>query len=137
MVWEKVAAIDGQSMIIKFIEATNGTNWGKFLLIRFGEAEWKMQGQFSEGRPLLHTLGWSPDHLWVLDLQTGEGAFFRPGGFAAADLEKHKIWVCPLYEPFLVWLYKQKLTDILALPDKVELPNAPAALWGYRRKGPE
>jgi len=123
-------------MLTKVIEATNGFNWGKFLLGRFEDHEWAMHGVYSEGKPMLHTLGWSRDCLWVLDLQTGEGAFFRPGGLAAADLEKHKIWVCLLYEPFLEWLYKQDLTDIMKLPASVELPNAPGGLYGYRRKGP-
>lgn len=46
--------------------------------------------------------------------------------------EKHKIWVCPLYEPFLEWLYRQDVRDLGKLPDHVTL-EAPAALWGYRR----
>ena len=60
-------------------------------------------------------------HLVVLDLQTGEGAIFMPGGLAAADLDKHGIWVCPLFEPFLAWLYKQDLSDLDALPAVVEI----------------
>lgn len=144
------------------IEVTNGANWGKFLLGRMDQ-EWKLRsGLFDvarevtddvlgEGsyddmhapsysrpgtRPLLAQLGWGRDHLWVLDLQTGEGAFFRPGGLASADLDRHKIWVCPMFEPFLSWLYQQDLGDITALPRGIELPDAPAALYGYRRSGP-
>lgn len=75
--------------------------------------------------------------MWVLDLQTGEGAFFRPGGYAAADLEKHRVWVCPLFEPFLEWLYRQDLTDLGQLPRLVELPDAEFAMRGYRRAGPD
>lgn len=95
--------------------------------------EWMMDGN----RLLLQTLGWSnyAHYFWVLDLQTGEGAYFRHGGCAVADLNKHAIWVCPLYEPFLVWLYGQK-PDLATLPESVELPQAESALYGYRRKGP-
>lgn len=145
------------------IEATNGINWGKFLLGRMDE-EWKLRsGLFDVARestddvlgegaydevagpsyarpgtaPLLRQLGWSPNHLWVLDLQTGEGAYFRPGGKASYDLNKHRIWVCPLFEPFLEWLYGQDLRELHALPTTVELADAPFAMHGYRRDGPD
>jgi hypothetical protein len=127
----------------KLIEVTQGAergfNWGKFLLGRF-DHEWMHPSAVGEDsrRPLLYQCGWTraTGHLWVLDLQTGEGAFFRPGGSAHADLEKHRIWVCPMFEPFLEWLYAQDLSDLRALPPLVELPDAPAALSGYRRPGP-
>jgi hypothetical protein len=74
----------------------------------------------------------------VFDLQTCEGTAFRPGGRAKYDLDKHKIWVCPLFEPFLEWLYKQpQHDDLTALPDTIDLPDVPFALSGYRRNGPE
>ncbi len=123
-------------MITKVIEATNGFNWGKFMLARFDEHEWAMQSHAEVGHPLLRTLGWSHDILWVLDLQTGEGALYQPGGLASMDLEKHRIWVCPLYEPFLEWVYEQDLADISTLPNLVELPKAESAIWGHRRRGP-
>ena len=88
-------------------------------------------------RPLLPSRGWTPKHMLVLDLQTGEGSIFYPGGLAVADLEKHKVWVCPLFQPFLEWLYTRNLTDIDKLPALVELPNAPGAVYGYRRSGPK
>lgn len=110
-------------------------NWGKFAVGRPDEEwDWRSAAD-SLDVPLLRLLGWGPDHLWVFDLQTGEGAFFRPAGYAAADLEKHRIWVCPLFEPFLEWLYKQDLTDLGALPRLVELPDAEFAFSGYRRSG--
>ncbi len=120
----------------KLIEVTSPSgNWGKFALLRFDQ-EWAVRSQMSEGSfGLLRNLGWTREHLWVLDLQTGEGAFFRPGGLAAADLTKHKIWCCPLYEPFLTWLYQQNLDDLGKLPDLVEL-DAPFSMSGYRRPGP-
>lgn len=125
-------------MQVKLIEATNidsgGFNWGKFMLGRF-DSEWERRSMVGDDRPLLSSIGWTRDHLWVMDLQTGEGAIFRPGGFAAADLNtKHQIWVCPLFEPFLTWLYQQDLTDLAKLPDLVQIADPNSALSGYRRK---
>jgi hypothetical protein len=124
-------------METKFIDATNGKlNWGKFMLGRFTPEEWARRSTV-DGGPMLGGRGWDRRHLLVLDLQTGEGAVFSPGGSARADLNKHKIWVCPLYEPFLTWLYKQDLADLSALPDEVSftLAEAPFAMAGYRREG--
>jgi hypothetical protein len=118
----------------KFIEATNDNqNWGKFLLISF-DSEYEYKSAISE-QSLLRQVGWNKKNIFVLDLQTGEGARFLPGGFAKADLDKHQIWVCPLYEPFLKWLYQQDLHDFENLPTLVNLPEAEFAIGGYRRKG--
>jgi hypothetical protein len=133
-------------MKTKIIEAVQSKdhpgNWGKFLLGSLDD-EWSYASRVDPDRvPLLRACGWwGPERLWVLDLQTGEGAYFGLKGFARADLEKHRIWVCPLFGPFLEWLYAQyqeagKL-DLEDLPDVVELPNAPFAFAGYRRPGPE
>lgn len=70
-----------------------------------------------------------------MDFATREGAAFSPGGFAKADLEKHRLWVCPMFEPFLEWLYKQNLVDLDKLPAKVDI-EGPKQLYGYRRPGP-
>lgn len=126
-------------MKTKIIEATNGPyNWGKFMLGRFDE-EWSRISSIapSDRYPLLRAVGLDDKHLLVLDLQTSEGAIFRPGGLAAADLEKHRIWVCPLFEPFLAWLYEQDLSDLNQLPDHIDLPDAPFMWRGHRRPGPE
>lgn len=60
-------------------------------------------------------------------------------GYAAADLDRHRVWVCPMFEPFLGWLYGHFNADTEqwydTLPAVVELPDAPAALQGYRREG--
>jgi len=56
-------------------------------------------------------------------------------GVASADLNKHQIWVCPMFEPFLNWLYKQDVSDLDQLPSLVDLGDVPTALFGYRRKG--
>lgn len=146
-----------KTKIIEAGQSAQGPNWGKFLLGRFdvewsrrsgmyeaarkvtdemcGEGTYEESNGVSRSMPLLSEIGWGRNHLWVLDLQTGEGAYFSPGGYATADLDKHKIWVCPMFEPFLAWLYKQDLTDLDALPDFVELPDAPFHMQGFRRAG--
>ena len=127
-------------METKLIEATQGIrggfNWGKFCVARF-DAEWERPAAIDDSAAsLLLRCGWGPRHVWVLDLQTGEGAFFQPPGSAHADLQSHGIWVCPMFEPFLTWLYQQDLSDLGELPDIVEIPDAPGAMAGYRRPGP-
>ncbi len=124
-------------MDLHVVEATNGFNWGKFAVSRFGPTEWAWRSSIDteSTRPLLAQRGWSRDHLWVFDLQTGEAALFRPGGNAHADLNNHRIWVCPMFEPFLAWLWRQDLDDLTKLPNLVTL-DAPAEFAGYRRPGP-
>src|SRR6266705_5234768 len=120
-------------METKIIEVTNGEqNWGKFLLMRFTATEWNMRSAVSGAGLLLWNIGWNKHQIWVLDLQTCEGAAFLPGGCARADLDKHAVWVCPLYEPFLNWLYTQDLADLSLLPNLINLPGAPFAISGYR-----
>lgn len=129
-------------MIVKFIEAHDRTkfNHGKFMVARFGAPQWSHPStviltEEKRNRSLLNFCGWNRDHILVTDLQTGEGAIFRPGGYAKADLDKHKIWVCPMFEPFLTWLYKQDLKDLSTLPILVDLGDVPVSMSGYRRTG--
>jgi hypothetical protein len=132
-------------MITKIIEVTNGNlNWGKFLLGVFDEKEWGRKVAVKDHPDpdtlLLYAIGHRSDMLWVIDLQTREGAMFKPGGVAKADLEKHQIWVCPMFEPFLEWLYKQDIVHsgvvtLDSLPDAVDLPDAQFRLYGHRRSG--
>ena len=124
----------------KLIEATNGVNWGRFLVGVMAE-EWERRPAVpgaDYGRPVLREAGWDPrgKDMLVLDLVTREGAVFSYGGYAHGDLMKHKVWVCPLFEPFLDWLYQQPWEKVAALdlPDYTEL-QAPADLQGYRRPG--
>lgn len=92
--------------------------------------------------PLLFAIGKSRRSFWLLDLQTGEGAEFYPPDEPAEsytakfDIQKHRIWVCPLYEPFLAWLYAHasQVFDF-TLPAHVDLPDAEFQLSGYRRPG--
>jgi hypothetical protein len=127
-----------------FVEATQCAaggfvNWGKFAVMRFTAEEWaRPSGVGTAEAPLLAQVGWGGEHVLVLDLQTGEGAVMRPGGYARADLEKHRVWVCPMFEPFLEWLWAEARAgrDPLDLPAVVELPEAEFAMSGYRREGP-
>lgn len=135
-------------MIAHFIEATNGNvNHGKFVLLRFGLEESGVRSALpGYEHESLWTIGgrrkFDPRYTMVVDLQTGEGAAFSlEGGSHGArlELERHRIWVCPMFEPFLAWLYDQGLEwgkgDITKLPRFVDIPAAPAALAGYRREG--
>lgn len=126
-------------MKVKIIEASQdikvGFNWGKFLVGQF-DSEWQAQSVIGHSA-VLRECGWGPDHRLVMDLQTGEGAIFRPGPGRSPyhDLQKHQIWVCVLFEDFLTWLYDQDLSDIEQLPSELNLPQAATGLVGYRRVG--
>jgi DNA-binding XRE family transcriptional regulator len=122
-------------MKTKIIEVTQphpAFNWGKFMVLQFDD-EWWHTSLVDEGARLLKTLGWGLHHVLVVDLQTGEGAFFALGGSAHHDLNDKRVRVCVLFEAFLEWLYTQEM-DLDALPGVVEL-DAPPALYGYRRSG--
>lgn len=118
-------------------------NWGKFMVGVLDEGELAYQSQVDPpARSLLDACGWDTRHrVWVFDLQTGEGCYVKLGGYAHADLEKHRVWVCPLFEPWLAWLYEQVLEHggdlgcIPGLPRLVDLPDAAFAFAGYRRPG--
>lgn len=130
-------------MISHFIEASNDANYGKFLLLRFDEREAKTRTRLPGYRNSENIFTFAghrklnPDMTFVVDLQTGEGASFDLRGSAKADLEKHKIWVCPMYEFFLSWLYQQnahsEIKDITRLPRYVQLNTDYFAFAGYRR----
>ncbi len=130
-------------METKFIEAMHkdGTgNWGKFAVGRFTPEEWARPSIVApEFGSLIGQRGWTRSHLWVFDLQTGESAWFLPGGLASADLNKHKIWVCPMFPRFLEWLYEQDLSDLDALPSVVEFGHDEISFdfQGQRYPGPE
>lgn len=124
-------------------------NWGKFMVLVPTEEEWARRPQAPDtntgNRSLLSVCGWGPEHVWVLDLQTGEGMYtaFGRGREPAIALEaKHQIWVCPMYVSFLNWLNEQISKEVSplsraelvhGLPDYVELADAPFDFSGYRR----
>ena len=122
-------------MHTRIVEATNGErNWGKFLVGTFDDDEWGYQSVI-DGTPLLNGRGLSTSHFWLLDLQTMEGALFRGGGYAAGDLNKHRIHVCVLYEAVLTELHDRWPWHLDDLPAHFDFPDVPAALYGYRRPG--
>lgn len=125
-------------MKTRFVEVTNGFNWGKLLVAEFDAEEWRRPAQIGAlGTSLLGQRGWTPKHRLILDIETGEGAIFLPGGYAKADLEKHKVWVCPMFEPCLTWLWEHWDGDLDSLPGTVNLTEeeAPSSMRGYRREG--
>jgi hypothetical protein len=132
-------------MISHFIEGTNDFNYGKFLLLRFDTSERQVRTALTgfEGHPLFTFGGQrklNPRMTLVVDLQTGEGAAFSLDPMSWTELgDKHRIWVCPMYEPFLRWLCQQGLDngggDITALPRCVQLDEAESSLFGHRREG--
>jgi len=130
-----------ETVLIEATQSVNGNrraNWGKFLVGRFDDREWKHESRLGSvmGWSLLKQCGWwSPDTLVILDLQTGEGIIVRPRGDAQAELQKHPVRVCPLFGYFLAWLYAQDLTDLGKLPAVAELPDAPFRRDSYRLAG--
>lgn len=132
-----------ESKIVEVVQSrTAGGNWGKFLVM-MPDTEWAYESRIDKGHSLMRSMGYrsgNGERIWLLDMQTGEGAFFWPGGSAHNDLKAHAVWVCPLYEPFLEWLYagfqESGYIDLENLPEVVELPDAPFASQGYRRPGP-
>lgn len=126
-----------ETVMIETVQSKDtARNHGKFLVGRMDKGEWEYRSQVDPGRPLLSVCGWPGNFLWVMDLQTGEGIYVQPGGSARADLNRHQVWVCPMFEPFLEWLYTQDTTDIHSLRSLVELPDAEFSMQGYRREGP-
>ncbi len=137
-------------MDTKFVEAGHGPhggNWGKFMVGRYTDVELAEPARFpgcERARRLVNLTGPGRQDIWVLDLQTGEGARF-PIEFASTtdvrhQLNKHRIHICPLYEPFLAFLYgyidAHRRTWWEDLPRVVEMPAAEFRLFGRRRPGP-
>jgi hypothetical protein len=132
-------------MITHFFEATNGFNWGKFSVAFFDDEEWDRRSVLpaAHGGRLLPALGWgrSPrdEHAWVMDLQTGESMYVRLGGCAEYDLHgKHQIRVCPLFLPFLRWLYDQdtgRLAELSGTLVTLTEEQAPSSLSSRRSPG--
>lgn len=125
-------------MKLRFVEALSaGGNFGRFVIGRHTPEERLHRSAVEPGKTIFRSAGrWNDRDVWVMDLVTGEGARFDPTGYAKADLDRHRIWVCPLFEPFLSWLYEQDLSDLEALPEVVTL-DAPLQFQGYRRPGPD
>ena len=130
-----------------FVEVSDEANWAKILLMKFGSEDLLVRSKVS-GDFLLKSVdnnrrvktGTNAEKVFVLDLQTEEGAFFFPRkeGNAKDDLESHEIWVCPLYLPFLIWLYANMPKELKEIPKLVEFPKSTHVHYqGWRRPGPE
>lgn len=124
-------------MVTHFIEAGNDLNHGKFMLGRLTREELAARSALPgfEEEPLVRVGGLrrlNARSTLVVDLQTGNGAAFFMNGYAVADLRKAGIHVCPMFPPFLTWLYQQGLAegkgDITQLPRYVhfDMAGAPA-----------
>lgn len=129
-------------MKTRIIEATTGPvgNWGKFLVGQFDSTEMAVVSAIApEYGSILRQRGWwnAADYFLMLDIETGEGAVFRHGGLAEADLDKHRVWVCPLFSPTLQRLYQFAPFDLDTLPSVIELDfeEAPFAMAAPRRPG--
>jgi hypothetical protein len=108
-------------MVTHFIEASDGMMHGKFMLGRLDSAELGVRSALpgSEEDPLMRVGGrrrLNERSTLIVDLQTGNGAaFFIGGGLWIADLNRTgPIHVCPMFPPFLKWLYEQKVPDFPA-----------------------
>lgn len=129
-------------MRTRYFEAISAEgNWGKFMLGQFDADEIAAQSALPDeaGVPvgsMIQGRGWAPGKHWfVMDLQTGEGAYFALGGLADYDLDnKHNIWVCPLFRPFLRWLYARfnEGADLWGLERVVQIEGVPLRLSGER-----
>lgn len=131
-------------MKVRYIEGHgNDFNWGKWMLCRWDGEDWAVKsnlpGLYRGAYSLIASQGWAETHVWVMDLATGEGALFQLGGYAAADLNRHRIHVCVLFEAFLTWLYQHYRAGRNdwwdSLPKVVDLPDAEQDFHGHRRPG--
>lgn len=95
-------------MDIHFYEVTNGPNWGKLAVGTFERHEWEYVSHVA-AEPLLARLGHGPSTRLFLDLATGEGALFDCSQGLLPQLARHKIWVCPMFEPGLTEFAKHDI----------------------------
>lgn len=136
-------------MIAHYIETYNSFNWGKFVLLRHSPEDLHRRSALpgQENASLLYGRKWDAEGTFITDLQTGEGCVFYLDGGADEQSRllnnKHQVWVCPMFEPFVRWLADTHPElargggDITSLPSVVELPLAPTSMAGYRREGAE
>lgn len=113
-------------------------NWGSFMVCVPDEIEWAWQSHVSTSlMPALAEFGWTPEHVIVMDMKTGEAAFFRPGDREAAeDLTLHRIYRSPQLGLFLTWLYGQDIAHLYQQPAVIEVEDCTFALEGWREIGP-
>jgi hypothetical protein len=131
----------------KFLEVTNKANWAKLQLLQWEPSDLARPSLVQKGKVLLNAVqvrrGDAADPLtavFVRDLQTQEGCEFYPSPEAdcKTQLDMHRVWVCPLFYPFVSWLFANYQGDVTSLPDLVELADSKKQEYqGYRRPGEE
>ena len=121
-------------MKTRIIEATSDQIfWSTFLVGVFDmERRYK---SCVDGSMVLRS--YSPRDIFILDIQTREGAVFAPHGLADVDIERTAIYTGPLFKAFLHWIRAQfreglSLND---LPKHVEVPLTEAQ-EAQRQEGP-
>lgn len=118
----------------KIVEVSSGKdkNWGRLMVMKFTEEEKGRKSAFHKSSTIWKEDTPSDRHIIVYDLITGEGATFDLSKDLVPQLYKHQIWVCVLYEPFLVWLQEfMKKNSFNNIPDFVEL-EAEKEYTGFR-----
>jgi hypothetical protein len=114
-------------------------NWGLFMVLVPDGNEWSWQSKVVPSlEPVLGNFGWTPQHVIVMDIRTGEAAIFNPAsGQPKVELDEHRIYTSPHFKPFLEWLYAQDIEHLWQAPGVVtELPDATFAMRGWREIGP-
>lgn len=130
-------------MIARFVEVTDLVAYGKFLVCRMTPVELATPTAMPEARLLVPDAAPSPPLLTyggrrrfnshstlVVDLQRGTAAAWPLQGVAEAYKAEHlqNLPVCPMYMPFIEWLYRDArwamgAGDITDIPAYIELPT--------------
>jgi hypothetical protein len=113
-------------------------NWGQFMVLVPDGVEWTWHSHITNSMtPALEEFGWTPGHVIVMDLRTGEAAMYLPGdGEAAKAMTEHRIFTSPQFKYFLEWLYEQDVAHLYQQPNVIELPDVTHHLSGWRDIGP-
>lgn len=123
-------------MITRFVEVTDGWMYGKFLVCRMDAEELATPSEMPDARHgerlLVHggRRRFNDHSTLVIDLQLGTAAAWPLQGLMEAYESEH-LWhlhVCPMYRPFVRWLYEQGrwamgAGDITEIPRYLEVPN--------------
>ncbi len=96
------------------IEATNGVEWGSFVVCSTQDADFACATL-----PLFQRAGWSTRSVWALDLRSGIGFMVWSDGLPTDVYPSVKD--SPLFRAFLSWLLTENLSSLDALPRYVDL----------------
>jgi hypothetical protein len=112
-------------------------NWGAYMVAVPDGQELSWHSHVAPSiLTLFEQLGHEPGSAWVMDLLTGEGAWFSMQGDARAELEEHRIHASASFEGFLEWLYLQDLDKLWQLPHVIKVADTTFSINSYRRLGP-